>query len=159
MLKRFVSEDPIGLVGGLNLYAYVRGNPVSFNDPSGLLGSSGTSSRTSECFRKCLDDTLAGGATFWTTYVTVAVAAIGSTSYAIAGGALPAGMVGGAFAGGYIGSLFGGASAIATGVGAGIAVGTGVVTGAALVGAGLTGYVVGSFFRCAVVCANDPCYY
>ena len=33
---RFISEDPIGLDGGLNLYGYVENNPMSLNDPSGL---------------------------------------------------------------------------------------------------------------------------
>ncbi len=33
---RFISEDPIGLVGGINLFAYVENNPVLLVDPSGL---------------------------------------------------------------------------------------------------------------------------
>jgi len=38
-LKRFVSEDPMGLVAGLNEYAYVGGDPISMIDPSGLMMS------------------------------------------------------------------------------------------------------------------------
>lgn len=33
---RFISEDPIGLAGGLNLYAFVNGDPVNGADPLGL---------------------------------------------------------------------------------------------------------------------------
>ena len=33
---RFISEDPIGLIGGINLYRYVRNNPANLIDPFGL---------------------------------------------------------------------------------------------------------------------------
>ena len=34
-LARFVSEDPIGLNGGQNQYAYVANDPINSTDPSG----------------------------------------------------------------------------------------------------------------------------
>src|SRR5206468_580743 len=33
---RFISDDPIGLNGGLNLHGYVGNNPISHVDPAGL---------------------------------------------------------------------------------------------------------------------------
>ena len=33
---RFISEDPIGLAGGINQFGYVGNNPQNATDPSGL---------------------------------------------------------------------------------------------------------------------------
>ena len=39
---RYVTSDPIGLAGGINTYSYVRGNPLAYADPLGLVRWKGT---------------------------------------------------------------------------------------------------------------------
>ncbi len=36
-LGRFISEDPIGVAGGINAYAYVQNDPINYADPMGLI--------------------------------------------------------------------------------------------------------------------------
>ncbi|MBS4251545.1 hypothetical protein F3176_26065 [Escherichia coli] len=47
---RYITQDPIGLAGGLNPYSYVMNNPVQWIDPLGLAHTSG---KWKDCGKGC----------------------------------------------------------------------------------------------------------
>jgi hypothetical protein len=54
-LQRFISEDPIGLRGGINKFAYVENNPINKKDALGLSQRSANQSDLSNKDPECVD--------------------------------------------------------------------------------------------------------
>jgi RHS repeat-associated protein len=53
---RFITEDPIGFIGGYNFYRYVYNDPTGLNDPWGLAASVGqVQSRCLKCTKNLTD--------------------------------------------------------------------------------------------------------
>ncbi len=56
-LGRFLQTDPIGYVAGMNMYAYVGGDPVNYTDPTGLKDEViSTGTRRTLCEGRCITD-------------------------------------------------------------------------------------------------------
>lgn len=50
VLGRWITRDPIGELGGINLYGFVGNNPVNHEDPFGLYGTNDCSYYMQRCF-------------------------------------------------------------------------------------------------------------
>jgi RHS repeat-associated protein len=84
-LQRFISEDPIGLAGGLNVYEYTGNNPITRTDPFGTDWT-----WTVLCYAAHISagfgDTVSFGGTKWIRSYTPARKTIDTSSGAYAGG-------------------------------------------------------------------------
>jgi RHS repeat-associated protein len=81
-LGRYLSRDPAGFVDGLNVYLYVRGNPINRIDPLGLSKEPSIWTRLGGAWRMVggLAEASLGVAAMATTSPTVVGAALGATA-------------------------------------------------------------------------------
>ncbi len=54
-IGRFISEDPIGIDGGINLYGYVEAGPTIAKDPFGLIATKGCSPQDAKAIERAAD--------------------------------------------------------------------------------------------------------
>jgi RHS repeat-associated protein len=93
----FISRDPLGFAAGdVNLWNYVSGNPINFNDPDGLLTNS-----------QIINSWTAAGSLLGSTVGFLGGGGSGFLTGPAAVGAVPLGAVAGATAGGVAGGVLG----------------------------------------------------
>ena len=77
-IGRYIQSDPVGIAGGLSIYAYAEGNPVSLTDPLGL-----SPWITMATFRVMRNETVEGSWSAWmfegATHIRLTGGAVGAT--------------------------------------------------------------------------------
>src|SRR5262245_10396284 len=155
---RFISEDPIRFLGGVNFYAYVENDPINRTDPFGLQGCCGG---WAACYSRCVNKFLinpvvavaaaagAGAANVW---ANATATAGGLTNAEVAGARLTVAL---GVRAGLITTAAEATEAAAAGIVSGGTAGaaaTAAAGAAATVGAGV---VLG----CSLACSIDACTY
>jgi RHS repeat-associated protein len=129
--RQFLSEDPIGLDGGINLYAYVGNDPIQYIDPEG------------QDWKKALDEvvdfTLGVGRGIGS---SVSFGKFGAPQNSDSGASLAGQLVGTSIVGGS------GVTAVQGGIAGGIA--TSPTLGGAAIGAGVSALGVGAVAGAAI---------
>ena len=65
MTGRFISKDPLGMIDGPNLYAYVNNNPINLIDPYGLCAESTTKRQEPPLSQQVKPQAPSPSAAFW----------------------------------------------------------------------------------------------
>jgi RHS repeat-associated protein len=104
---RFTQEDPIGIAGGANLYAYSGNNPATFTDPFGLCPRNASALATFACHSIRATTTILGTVIGFVGGGGGGLLASAPTAGVAAPVTVPAGAVAGAAGGGLLGAAAG----------------------------------------------------
>ncbi len=77
-IARFISRDPAGLAGGLNMYTYAGDSPTNFTDPTGTTVETGEVSKRSPWYGLGSADSVSGFEMVWPHCFSPTRAACGS---------------------------------------------------------------------------------
>jgi len=151
VMGRFVTKDPIGFAGGVNLYAYVQNNPINRIDPTGLSSNDMSCKKDcnhswADCYTNCLNTLVPFDALKSFIYSNM----IANAGYFLGGGQIT-------FTVGGKSVLVYASPFVLRGAAGTIAAATGDV--GLYASAGITAWVAGVSYGCMISCSIDKCSY